>query len=151
MKREYIRDKRSPVPKSENVSRLMSANKPKKTAPEVFLRKLLRQIGVKGMRYNLKTLPGRPDIAIPKHKVAIFINGCFWHRCPICDLPLPKTNRSFWKNKFQKNVERDKKKGALLKKIDWKPIVVWECQIKDLKKLKRFTYLLKKLAIFTIY
>lgn len=129
MKKEYSRDKRSPKPKNENVSRSMSGNKAKDTKPELILRKALWAKGLRGYRIHNKNLPGRPDIVFSKKKLAIFVHGCFWHRCPHCDLPLLKNNTEFWKNKFEKNMERDAKKRKLLKKEGWRVKVIWECGI----------------------
>jgi len=126
----YIRDGRSPIPKKERTSIVMRANKAKDTRPEVILRQALWKSGLRGYRLHPKQLPGRPDITFTKGKVAIFINGCFWHRCPSCDLPLPKSNTTFWKTKFEANVARDKKKLQALKDFGWRPIVIWECKIK---------------------
>jgi DNA mismatch endonuclease (patch repair protein) len=125
----YIRDGRAPIPKKESTSKVMQANKAKDTKPEVLLRKALWKAGVRGYRLHSKALPGRPDIAFNKLKFAVFINGCFWHRCPTCDLPLPRSNTDFWKKKFDTNVERDQKKIKALKNIGWHSITVWECQI----------------------
>lgn len=132
---QFIRDYRSPVPKNEAVSRVMSANKRKDTKPEITLRRALWAEGARGYRKNWKSLPGRPDIAFPTRRVAIFINGCYWHRCPKCRLPIPKTNSDFWKEKFRMNKLRDKKKIRELQKLGWKTMVVWECEIRhDLAK-----------------
>lgn len=128
---EYVRDGRAPVPINENISKVMSANKARGTKPELILRKILWSAGLKGYRLNSKNIPGRPDIVYHSKKLAIFINGCFWHRCPKCDLPLPKTNRDFWKNKFDANIERDKQKTLELERLGWKVKVVWECQLKN--------------------
>ncbi|MEO6327490.1 MAG: very short patch repair endonuclease [Ginsengibacter sp.] len=138
----YLRDGRAPVPMQEATSRIMSANKGKNTNPEILLRKGLWQKNVKGYRLHPKRIPGRPDIAFIHKKIAIFINGCFWHRCPHCKLPIPNSNSEFWENKFQKNLERDKRKIRELKKLGWKTITVWECQMKKdsnkiVEKLKR--------------
>ena len=108
--RSYVRDKRSPVPKSDGVSKVMSANKAKDTNPEKSLRKALRNVGLVGYRLNYKKVPGRPDICFVSKKLAIFVNGCFWHRCPYCDYPYPKHNQKFWIDKFNKNIARDQKK-----------------------------------------
>ena len=129
MKKTYIRDKRSPVPLNENVSRVMSSNKAKNTKPELKLRKALYADGIRGYRLNWKKVPGRPDIAFPGKKISIFINGCYWHRCPHCELPLPKTNAEFWKEKFEKNIKRDKKKEKELLDLGWTVLVFWECKI----------------------
>jgi len=128
-KKIYIRDGRAPVPKSEVTSRVMSANKAKNTKPEVILRRALWANGLRGYRCNYKKAPGRPDIAFPKKKIAIFVNGCFWHRCPHCKLPLPKSNQDFWKTKFEANKKRDREKVTLLGKEGWKVFIIWECEI----------------------
>ena len=128
--KSYSRDKRSPKPLSESTSKVMSANKAKNTKPEILLRKALWEEGVRGYRLNWKKAPGRPDIAFPGKKIAIFINGCYWHRCPKCDLPLPKSNVQFWKDKFDKNITRDKKKNKELLDLGWHVLVFWECDIK---------------------
>lgn len=133
---QYVRDKRSPVPKSENVSRVMSANKAKDTKPEILLRKALWKAGLRGYRLHYKKVPGRPDIAFVSKKIAIFVHGCFWHRCPHCDYSLPKNNRKFWEKKFKKNVERDKRKIRELRKLEWKVFVIWECKDLESKLLQ---------------
>jgi DNA mismatch endonuclease (patch repair protein) len=130
-KKAYIRDKRSPTPKHELVSRVMSANKAKDTKPELMLRKLLWKNNVRGYRLNWKKAPGKPDIAFPAKKLAIFIHGCFWHRCPLCARSLPKHNTEFWKNKFDRNVIRDRSKSLQLEELGWKVITLWECQLKQ--------------------
>lgn len=127
---KYIRDGRAPIPKSETTSKVMSANVPKDTKPELLLRKALREIGVSGYRLHWKKASGRPDIAYSGRKIAIFVNGCFWHRCPHCNLPLPKSNTEFWLKKFKRNKERDAKKIHDLEEDGWKVIVLWECEIK---------------------
>jgi len=144
--KEYLRDGRAPIPKNENTSRVMSANKAKGTKPEIILKKVLREAGIKGYRLNWKKAPGRPDIAFPGKKMAIFVNGCFWHRCPYCNYKLPKTNTSFWSEKFSKNISRDKKKAADLEKLDWQVFIIWECEIKkDLETIvEKFKNILRK-------
>jgi DNA mismatch endonuclease, patch repair protein len=131
MSKTYSRDKRSPKPLNDSTSKVMSANKAKNTKPEIMLRKALWAKGYNGYRLNWKRVPGRPDIAYPGKKIAIFVNGCYWHRCSKCDLPIPKTNTEFWKDKFNKNVERDKKKSDELLSLDWIVLVFWECDIKS--------------------
>lgn len=87
--------------------------------------------GYGGYRLHWKKAPGRPDICYPGRKVAIFVNGCFWHRCPICQPPLPKSNVRFWKRKFALNAERDERKVRALEELGWTVVTVWECEIKD--------------------
>jgi DNA mismatch endonuclease, patch repair protein len=127
----YIRDGRAPIPANENTSRAMSANKAKNTKPELILRRALWKEKIKGYRTHPKKVTGKPDIAFIGKKVAIFVNGCFWHRCPHCNLSLPKSNIDFWENKFRKNRERDDLKSQTLVLDNWKVLVVWECQIKN--------------------
>lgn len=124
-------DNRNPKPSSEVTSRVMRSNKAKDTKPELILRKALRERGFPGYRLNWKKVPGRPDIAYPGRKIAIFVNGCFWHRCPYCQLSLPKTHTDFWKAKFERNVERDARKTMELESAGWYVITVWECEIKN--------------------
>lgn len=128
--KKYIRDGRAPIPKNENISKVMSANKAKNTKPEILFRKALWHAGIKGYRLNWEKAPGRPDIAFPGKKIAIFIHGCYWHRCPYCSPSIPKSNAEFWDEKFKKNVARDKKKTNELELQDWKVIVIWECELK---------------------
>lgn len=126
-------DNRNPPASSDVTSRVMRANRGRDTRPELSLRKALRDAGLPGYRINWKKVPGKPDIAYPGRKVAIFVNGCFWHRCPRCNLPLPKSHTDFWATKFERNVERDRRKTEELKSQGWTVITVWECEIeKDL-------------------
>ncbi|MCB9205553.1 MAG: very short patch repair endonuclease, partial [Flavobacteriales bacterium] len=75
--------------------------------------------------------PGKPDIAFPSKKIAIFLNGCFWHRCPNCNLSLPKNNQEFWQSKFERNIARDKEKIEALENENWEVLVIWECEMKE--------------------
>lgn len=126
--------KKKPMTRSQNMARVKSKN----TKPEVFLRKLLWH---KGFRYrlNYKELPGSPDLYIPKYKVAIFVNGCFWHMHENCRYSsIPKNNHDFWKNKLEGNVERDKQNYSKLERMGIKVIVVWGCEIKQMMKDEDF-------------
>lgn len=119
----------------------MSANKAKDTRPEIALRKALWRSGMRGYRLHYKKIPGRPDISFVSKKVAIFVNGCFWHRCPKCAYTLPKNNTEFWKAKFERNIARDKQKRSDLEKLGWTVITVWECDInKHLAKITTRIY-----------
>jgi len=119
----------------EKRSEIMSKVRSKNTKPEEIVRKYLFS---KGFRYrknvkSLKSLPGTPDIVLPKYKTVIFVNGCFWHghNCP--KGKLPETNREKWKEKIETNKKRDEKNYRLLKEFGWKVIIVWECQLKNRK------------------
>jgi len=128
-KESFHRDARSPIPKDVITSKVMRSNKRKDTKPELLIRKMLRDCGYGGYRIQWD-IPGRPDICYPGKKVAIFVNGCYWHRCPQCNLPLPKNNSQFWMKKFEKNVERDEKNVLLLEKQGWIVHIAWECEIR---------------------
>ena len=123
-------DNRNPPPSSEVTTKVMKSNKGKDTGPELTLRKALRDSGFPCYRINWKKAPGRPDITYPGRKVAIFVNGCFWHRCPHCNLPLPKSHTDFWQQKFDRNIARDRKKTEELEALGWTVVTVWECEIK---------------------
>lgn len=107
----------------------MSRIRSKDTGPEMRVRSALHRAGYR-FRLHVKDLPGRPDIVLPKYKTVIFVHGCFWHRHKGCsNATMPSTNQEFWKEKFRRNVERDKREQAELKKLGWKVIVVWECEV----------------------
>jgi DNA mismatch endonuclease (patch repair protein) len=126
----YVRDGRSPIPASEAVSRVMSSNKGKDTSPELILRKGMWAKGIRGYRKHPKCIPGRPDVVFPKQHLAIMVNGCFWHRCPVCSQSIPKVNSQFWKAKFDRNIERDIRVLEELNTLGWRTLVIWECSIK---------------------
>jgi DNA mismatch endonuclease (patch repair protein) len=108
----------------------MQANKSKNTGPELRVRAALREAGLSGYRLHWKKAPGRPDICFPGRRVAIFVNGCYWHRCPYCARPLPKTNVEFWSGKFERNRQRDERNEAQLVEMGWTVVVVWECELR---------------------
>lgn len=119
----------APPASSEAVRKSMKGNKRCNTKPELLVRQRLRAAGLAGYRLQWK-VPGHPDIAWPGKKVALFVNGCFWHRCPRCNLALPKSNVEYWVVKFGRNVERDERNLARLEELGWTVHVVWECQLK---------------------
>lgn len=107
----------------------MSRIKGKDTVIEMTVRKELFRLGFR-FRKNVKDLPGKPDIVLPKYKTAIFIHGCFWHRHKDCkNATTPKTRTDFWIGKFQKNVENDLKHYEELSNAGWRVYVMWECDI----------------------
>jgi DNA mismatch endonuclease (patch repair protein) len=125
----YIRDGRAPIPLKESTSEAMRANRAKDTRPELALRKALRKEGIKGYRLNWGKAPGRPDIAFPGKKLAIFVHGCFWHRCPHCQPILPKSHGDFWEHKFKENMRRDEINVLDLKQAGWNVLTLWECEL----------------------
>lgn len=131
----YIRDGRAPIPKSERISRTMSSIRAKNTKPELIFRDILSKAGIRGYRLHWKSAAGRPDIAFPKKKVAVFVHGCFWHGCPYCKPRLPKTHRAFWRKKIEINKIRDASKEGLLRRAGWRVFVLRECRLKKNSKL----------------
>ena len=114
----------------EQRSRCMSAVKGKDTKPEMIVRKYLFS---KGLRYRLhvRSLPGNPDIVLPKYKTVVFINGCFWHGHEGCKYyRLPKSNVEFWETKITNNKNRDVLNEIKLKELGWRVIRIWECEIR---------------------
>lgn len=126
----YKRDKRSPEPKNSTVSKVMSSIKSVNSKPELLLRKNLFNMGLRGYRKNYKELPGKPDIVYTKQKLAIFINGCYWHGCEICGWSPPKHNTEFWIDKINKNRQRDIAKKEKLESLGYTVMTVWEHEIK---------------------
>ena len=121
----------------------MSRIKGKDTAIEVKVRKELFRRGFR-YRKNVKELPGKPDIVLPKYKTVVFIHGCFWHRHENCkDATTPKTRTDFWLAKFQKNVDNDLKHSKALSDAGWRVYVMWECDIE-----KRFDEAIEMLVDF---
>jgi DNA mismatch endonuclease (patch repair protein) len=121
-----------PIPpaSSQAVRRQMLGNKGSDTRPEIRVRTALWAAGLRGYRVNWKTPVGRPDIAFVGRRIAIFVHGCFWHSCPHCQIPRPKTNADYWERKFIRNKERDMRKVRDLQAAGWKVIELWECQTK---------------------
>jgi DNA mismatch endonuclease, patch repair protein len=129
----------------EQRRRNMAAIRYKNTKPEIVVRKLLSEMGIH-YRLHRKDLPGKPDIVMPGRKVAIFVQGCFWHmhRCRYGRV-IPATNREFWQKKREGNVERDTRTQKKLRRERWHVLNVWECWTKDPENLKRrlFAFLSK--------
>ena len=118
----------------EQRSRNMSAIRSKDTKPEVYFRKLLF---AEGFRYRIqeKTVLGKPDLFLRKYNVAIFINGCFWHRHKDCKYAyMPKSRVEFWEKKFSDNLRRDKTVREKLQDQGIRQLIIWECTIKSMKR-----------------
>jgi DNA mismatch endonuclease (patch repair protein) len=114
----------TPAQRKYNMSRIRGKN----TEPEIILRKILFSNGVRGYRIHYD-IPGKPDIVFTKKKIAIFIDGCFWHKCPVC-FQEPETRKKFWMNKISSNVERDEKVNLQLQNEGWRVIRIWEHEIR---------------------
>jgi len=126
-------------------SEVMAKIRGRNTKPELLVRKFLFS---KGFRFRIhdKALPAKPDIKLSKHNCLIFVNGCFWHGHKNCkNYVMPRTNKAFWYGKIETNTKRDKKNLRVLKKMGWKIIVIWECQLKTKNKENTFNSVLNKI------
>jgi DNA mismatch endonuclease (patch repair protein) len=106
---------------------IMSRVKNKNTRQELLVRSLLHRLGYR-FRLHRTDLPGTPDLVLPKHCIALFVHGCFWHGHDCSRGKLPQTNRAFWQAKIQKNMVRDAKAYGALRRLGWQPMVVWTCE-----------------------
>lgn len=107
----------------------MSRIPSKDTSIEIKVRRYLFAKGYR-FRKNVRELPGKPDIVLPKYNTVIFIHGCFWHRHKGCkDATTPKSNVAFWNNKFDANVRNDERHKEALTQIGWNVIEIWQCEI----------------------
>ena len=110
--------------RSENMSRI----KGRDTAPELAVRRTAHSLGLR-FRLHRKDLPGRPDLVFPKHQLAVFVHGCFWHRHDGCRYAYtPKSRVAFWTNKFAGNIARDQRNEEALRNLGWQVLVIWECE-----------------------
>lgn len=127
-------------------SEIMSHISDRDSKMEISVRKALFSAGLR-YRKNVKSLPGKPDIVLPRYKTVIFTHGCFWHGHEGCKASkLPETRRAFWENKIQENAERDKRDIEKLKQQGWKVIVVWRCELSStLKRQARLKSLIDKI------
>lgn len=106
----------------------------KNTGPELMVRRMLHGIGYR-YRLHRKSLPGSPDLVFPSRRKVIFVHGCFWHGHDCRYGQLPKSRLGYWKAKIEQNRRRDARNRSELKKMGWKSIVVWQCQLKNPDKL----------------
>lgn len=113
----------------EKRSKMMSGIRNKNTRPEMLVRSYLHRQGFR-FKVNDKSLPGKPDLVLPKYNAVIFVNGCFWHRHHCHLFKWPKTRTEFWKKKIESNVKNDEIVVELLLQEGWRVCVIWECAIK---------------------
>lgn len=111
--------------RSKNMSHIRSTN----TKPEETVRKYLFSRGLR-YRKNVRTLPGCPDIVLPKYKTVVFVNGCFWHMHDCGRFVWPSSNKEYWTKKINRNVERDANNHRILSEQGWNVLIIWECQLK---------------------
>jgi DNA mismatch endonuclease (patch repair protein) len=120
----------------EQRSRMMSRVKGKNTKPEMIVRSLCHEMGLR-FRLHRRDLPGTPDLVFPKHRLCIFVHGCFWHRHIGCKYAsTPKSQKKFWLEKFDSNIKRDFQNINKLKLLDWRVEVIWECEINNINSIK---------------
>lgn len=118
----------------ERRSRNMAAIKGRNTEPEIYFRKLLFSRGLR-YRLNVSGIPGHPDLYLARYRMAVFVNGCFWHRHQGCRYAyMPKSNIEFWSEKFQKNEVRDNRIREQLCEQGYRQLTIWECTLRKMKK-----------------
>lgn len=131
-------DNHSKEVRSKNMSHIRSTN----SKPEEIVRKYLFSKGFR-FRKNVRTLPGCPDIVLPKHNTVIFVNGCFWHKHNCDRFVWPSSNIEYWIPKINRNVERDEENYKKLTDIGWRVLVIWECELKKNVREERLEQLIK--------
>jgi DNA mismatch endonuclease Vsr len=126
-------DRLTPAERSAHMARIKRSD----TRPELVVRRLLHRLGYR-FRIQLKGVPGRPDVALPKRRKAIYIHGCFWHAHRNCAISrIPKTRTEFWMAKFERNRKRDRRLERAALRAGWDCLTIWECEIDDEEKLTR--------------
>ena len=121
------------IVRPETRSRMMARIRGKDTQPEMAIRRALHAAGFR-YRLHVPSLPGRPDLVLPKYSAVCLVHGCYWHRHADCRYATtPATRPEFWKEKFRSNVERDRRQQRQLREMGWRVAVVWECALKQKK------------------
>ncbi len=114
---------------AEKRSEIMRAIRGRDMKPERLLRSALHKLGYR-FRLSVARLPGKPDLVFPARRKVIFVHGCFWHQHGRCiDGRRPKSNTEYWRPKLERNVERDRENRKALRRLGWRVLVVWECEI----------------------
>ena len=118
-------------------SRLMSRVRSQDTDPEMRVRRVAHAMGLR-FRLHRRDLPGCPDMVLPRHRLCVFVHGCFWHRHPGCPkATTPKSRVAFWRAKFERNVARDAEVARSLRAAGWRVAVIWECRTRDNAYVRR--------------
>lgn len=119
--------------RSANMAKIKSSN----TKPELRVRSLLHKLGFR-FRLSRNDLPGKPDLVLPKYKIAIFVHGCFWHSHEGCKKShLPASNIEYWESKLSRNKKRDATSQHCLESLGWKVVIIWECETKKNDELEK--------------
>jgi len=114
----------------EQRHRVMSSIRSKDTTPELAVRRILHALGFR-FRLHDRRIPGKPDLVLKRHGTVVFVHGCFWHRHSGCrHATVPATNPEFWSEKFHRNVLRDQRNQAELRRLGWRVVVIWECAVR---------------------
>lgn len=108
-------------------SQIMARIRGMDTAPEIRVRRVLHRLGYR-FRLHVPDLPGKPDIVLPRHRLVVLVNGCFWHGHSCSDGHRPKSNIGYWTTKLERNIARDKQTKRLLRKNGWRVVTIWTCQ-----------------------
>lgn len=126
-------DRITPEARSALMGRVRGAD----TGPEIAVRRLVHGLGLR-FRLHRSDLPGRPDLVFPGRRTVLFVHGCFWHRHANCRrATMPASNKRYWSAKFQRNQERDRDTARALRRLGWRVVVVWECELRNRAKLER--------------
>ena len=114
----------------ETRSRVMSLVRGRDTRPELYVR---RTVWAAGFRYRLhaKKLPGKPDMVLPKYRLAVFVHGCFWHHHGCAKDRRPASNREYWDRKLDGNADRDARHRGQLREMGWTVVTIWECSLES--------------------
>lgn len=122
---------------SQRRSAMMARIRGRNTGPELAVRRIAHRMGLR-FRLHRKDLPGRPDLVFPKHQLAVFVHGCFWHRHEGCrHASTPKSRTTFWMTKLAANVARDRRQEEALRAIGWRVLVIWGCETRDRRAVER--------------
>ena len=135
-------DHLTPDKRSWNMSRIRSKN----TKPELIVRKVLHNSGIR-YRLHARNLPGKPDLSNKSKNFAIFVNGCFWHQHKGCKrASIPKSNTDYWIPKLEKNVNRLRENLETLDTMGYRTAVIWECEVNDLENNKALMEIVNKVG-----
>lgn len=117
--------------KPQDRRKAMRAVKGKGTSLERRLSSILARMGLRGWKKNVADIVGKPDVVFPAERVAIFIDGCFWHGCPYCRREMPRTNRAYWRRKIDRNVRLAKSSNRRLRAKGWTVVRIWEHELRN--------------------